>query len=409
MFIYGKYRYENALKSLVAFNYEQIILCFNEIQNHIDSKKSGYFVGYLTYECSIVMQGYLHKNHKLFEIAKNIESKRVDFKKDSKDSMESKSPDSVNFIESKKPLMYFTLFKSRKKCKIPSYTDSNISLFEVLEPLNKQNYNYIFSKVKEHIANGNSYEVNLTQEIKLKKRVNISSLRYFFALCNSQNTKFKAFIKNEFEEILCFSPELFFKLNFKKNKIKLEPMKGTISRVLNDKKQDKKNKKWLKQDSKNQSENVMIVDLVRNDLSKIAKKVKVKKLFKVRTYPTLHQMVSKISATLPKDSIESKNAIKCSLLDIFNALFPQGSITGAPKLETMKIIYELENRARGVYCGTLGVISCKKANFCIPIRTLFSYAKEDFYHYGVGSGIVWESNADSEFSELNLKTKFLRI
>lgn len=144
----------------------------------------------------------------------------------------------------------------------------------------------------------------------------------------------------------------------------------------------------------------MIVDLLRNDLSRIGLQgsVRVKELFAIRTYPTLHQMVSTIQAKLPKHY---------GIIEILKALFPCGSITGAPKYKTTHIISELEQRKRGVYCGTIGVISKKECIMSVPIRTLYKPKQETYYHYGVGSGVVWESLAEEEFSELQLKCRFL--
>ncbi|MWV62615.1 hypothetical protein DCO58_03240 [Helicobacter saguini] len=379
MVIYGKYIYKNPTKSLVAFDYNELCEIFNVIEKwRKDSKKSyknynfaKYLVGYLSYEAGVILQGYLHKEHSLFNIAKDLESKLKD---------------------SKMPLAYFRFFNKRVKFKYSKINNFINKKLDIIDSLDYQKYKIGFNKAKEFISQGDTYQVNFTQEITLESNKHINDFMLFNVLQGKQNTRFKAFVENKYIKVLSFSPELFFKL--KGNKIKLQPMKGTANRA------SKESKKALKKDSKNRSENVMIVDLLRNDLSKIAKinTLKVTKLFKILSLPSLYQMVSNIKARLRK---------KCTLLDIFKALFPSGSITGAPKLETMKIIYDLENRHRGIYCGALGVVSRKNATFSIPIRTLFCNNGEKVFLYGVGSGIVWDSTLKDEFSELELKCKFL--
>ncbi|RDU66091.1 chorismate-binding protein [Helicobacter didelphidarum] len=438
MFIYGKYRYIKPIKTLIAWNYHDILKCLSYIQTHIDKKKKGYFVGYLTYESAIILQAYHYLEHKIFKQMKT-----------------NKLEDSIT-----QPLLYFSLFKKCKKIKKEKdlklfhkhkdfIKNKNIvktnshclvrnenfllhsELFEVLEGLNKDCYHKNFYDIKNAISKGESYQVNYTQEIKLKPMLKISSWQYFLLLSRMQYTKYRAYIANEYTEILSFSPELFFKV--KGNEIITQPMKGTIARAYRnnlkqqhditlkskqtrfvhtkkrkqhsyeiDVKQDLKNKKKLQNDLKNRSENVMIVDLLRNDLSRIATQgsLKVSELFTIHTYPTLHQMVSTIRARLSK---------KYRILDILYALFPCGSITGAPKLETMSLISQLESRKRGVYCGAIGVLSKKKISLSIPIRTLSKATNESFYRYGVGSGIVWDSNMEHEFEELKLKCNFLGI
>lgn len=170
-------------------------------------------------------------------------------------------------------------------------------------------------------------------------------IELFEYLLSMQNTDYSAFIRNEFESILSFSPELFFKKQG--NKIITKPMKGTIARGV-DLSDDLKQIEYLKNDIKNIAENVMIVDLLRNDLSKIVSKVEVKNLFSIETYKTLHQMTSQIEAEFMSN---------VNLFDIFYALFPCGSITGTPKISTMKIIDKLERHKRGVYCGAIGYLS----------------------------------------------------
>ncbi len=412
MFIFGNYIYTHSRKILQAFDYNEVMQCLHTMQLHTKRNKKGYYVGYLTYECGLLLQDSYYN----LDIVKT---------------------------KSNEPLLYFELFLRRKKfhhtCKVikkylkkdKQYKKSQ-QLFSIIKPLDKMRYASDFSHIKANIAAGHTYQVNYTQEITLAPLLQLDSFAYFQLLCQRQNTPYKAYIANKYIQILSFSPELFF--HFSYHKIKTEPMKGTIKRAFTtkqntyeipqiplnrkqhrmlykaykkapktyriDKYRDFCNLKTLYYDSKNRSENVMIVDLLRNDLSRIALQgsVCVKELFTIRTYPTLHQMVSAIEAKLPRHY---------GIIEILHALFPCGSITGAPKHKTTAIISMLENRKRHVYCGAIGVISAKESIMSVPIRTLYKNTKETCYHYGVGSGVVWDSDCWQEFDELELKCKFL--
>lgn len=175
-------------------------------------------------------------------------------------------------------------------------------------------------------------------------------------------------------------------------------MKGTIRRGITEQ-ADLEAHDWLKNDPKNRAENVMIVDLLRNDLGMIAVpgSVKVPQLMTLEPYPTVWQMTSTITAETPPET---------DLTAVFKALFPCGSITGAPKARTMEIISELEDSPRGVYCGTIGFLEPNgNAIFNVPIRTIA--ITDNKATYGVGGGIVWDSEAASEFSEIHAKSAIL--
>lgn len=281
-----------------------------------------------------------------------------------------------------------------------------------------EDYERAIEQIKEAIKRGDSYQLNYTYPIELATHCEIE--RVFLEVLENQDTAYKAFITNEYESIASFSPELFFQ---KRGAcITTRPMKGTIARG-EDSLKDAENRAFLKNDEKNRSENVMIVDLLRNDLSKIAHEVEVSKLFEVLSYPTLHQMISEIKGIL-KEGV--------SFRDILLALFPCGSITGAPKLKTMEIIRRLEGYARGVYCGMIGVIEGEDMSFSVPIRTIVqSHAQNqgqnleqnpsenlpqdartltappNHMRLCVGSGVVWDSDAHKEFLESVLKSRFI--
>lgn len=197
------------------------------------------------------------------------------------------------------------------------------------------------------------------------------------------------------------SPELFFQRGPFKNKADVllsKPMKGTIARGKT-KAEDQLNQMTLAQSAKDRAENVMIVDLLRNDMSRIAKTgtVKVYKPFHIETYSTVFQMTSMVTSELSS---------KTDLIDVLTALFPCGSITGAPKLNTMQYIKDLEQTPRHAYCGTIGLLLPEgKSIFNVPIRTI-QYLNDEAI-YGVGSGITIDSIPENEVQEFKDKTKIL--
>ncbi|MFA6282248.1 MAG: chorismate-binding protein, partial [Candidatus Omnitrophota bacterium] len=220
------------------------------------------------------------------------------------------------------------------------------------------------------------------------------ALGFYLSLKQSQPTAYAALINTGSDFIVSLSPELFFKKTG--NTIITRPMKGSFKRGLTQE-EDEGNIKTLGTDKKNQAENLMIVDLLRNDLGRIAKRVWVPELFNIEKYRTIHQMTSTVSART-KDNVKMK--------DIFSALFPSGSVTGAPKIKTMGIINELEKESRGVYTGAIGYISPKKtACFNVAIRTV--HLKGNKGEMGIGGGIVYDSSSVKEYEEALLKAKFL--
>jgi para-aminobenzoate synthetase/4-amino-4-deoxychorismate lyase len=218
---------------------------------------------------------------------------------------------------------------------------------------------------------------------------------FFLHLAQTQN-KYAAYVDTGRYVICSASPELFFKLD--ENKIYSPPMKGTAKRGRTTL-EDKEQAEWLRNSIKNRAENVMIVDMIRNDLGRIAEtgSVQVPELFTVEKYPTLFQMTSTVQA--------KTNA---SLDEIFTALFPSASITGAPKVSTMNIIAELETTPRKIYTGSIGYISPnRKAQFNVAIRTALIDRENKTAEYGVGGGIVWDSTSADEYSEALLKARVL--
>lgn len=248
--------------------------------------------------------------------------------------------------------------------------------------------------IKQRIKIGDTYQVNFTGRMDFDFEGTPYAL--FQDLLKKQPVSYSAFCKMNEEYILSLSPELFFRR--KNNFILSKPMKGTISRGINIA-EDREKIKDLRQSKKNLAENLMIVDLVRNDLGRICRtsSVKVSKIFEIEKYKSLFQMTSSVSGALKANT---------SYEDIFKNTFPGGSVTGAPKISTMKIIRDLEAAPRKVYCGALGFISPnKQAVFNLPIRTVVLNGLKG--QMGVGSGIVTDSDPSVEFEECILKSKFL--
>ncbi len=298
--------------------------------------------------------------------------------------------------------LYFEVFDKFEKY-IPSCADKNLGL--VLFPMiTKNEYVHAVNKIKDYISQGVTYEVNFTYPNKVL--TNLNDIDLYESLLAKQKTPYNMFFKNKYMTILSFSPELFFKLEG--NKILTKPMKGTAPRGNNEAK-DLKLSEFLQNDVKNRAENIMIVDLLRNDLGRIAKtgSVKVDKLFEIEKHPTVFQMTSEISAELKENT---------SLFEIFNSIFPCGSITGAPKISTMRVIDELEKYNRGIYCGAIGFLSPEESVFSVPIRIL-QYenstnnticTKSPYFTYNVGGAVVWDSTAEDEWEETITKMKFLQ-
>lgn len=249
-------------------------------------------------------------------------------------------------------------------------------------------------RIKEYIREGQTYQVNFTG--KYYFNFSGSAFSFYEDLRNRQSVSYGAFCKFKDEHVISLSPELFFKREGLK--IYSKPMKGTIERGKSIA-EDKERVVKLKKSIKDLAENLMIVDLVRNDLGRISQvdSVGVAKVFNIEKYNTLFQMTSTVKGILKKD---------ITYPDIFKNIFPGGSVTGAPKIRTMQIIKELENDYRKIYCGALGIIFPRdKAIFNLPIRTISLIKNKG--EMGVGAGIVNDSSPGNEFQECLLKAKFL--
>lgn len=260
----------------------------------------------------------------------------------------------------------------------------------------KDTYEEKIAAIKQSIAAGDTYQVNYTIRMKAEEKVDGKQL--YDQLANAQQANYCALLQLADHQVISASPELFFEL--KEGSIRTKPMKGTIKRGRT-KAEDAEYKRTLTESEKDQAENLMIVDLLRNDLSKIASvgSVDVPKLFEIESYPTVYQMTSTITAKV-KETV--------GIWDIFKALFPCGSITGAPKKSTMEIIKQLEESPRGIYCGSIGFLTPDgDALFNVAIRTAWQSGEHPAV-YGIGGGITWDSDAKGEYEEALSKAAILK-
>ena len=285
-----------------------------------------------------------------------------------------------------------------------NYKQRDCLLKNIRANVSEPSYLKAIARIKSLIARGSTYQVNYT--FKLRFSFSGSPAALYLNLRNNQSVSYAAFIKTHpaYKKgpgpfyILSFSPEFFFRK--KGNKICVRPMKGTADRGR-DSKEDSEIAGQLKNCPKNRSENVMIVDLLRNDLGRISTtgSVKVPRLFNVERYETLFQMTSDIESRLKERGLA---------FDIFSRIFPSGSVTGAPKIATMEIIRQLEREPRNVYTGSIGFFSPDESGtFNVAIRTLLIDSRRKTGEMGVGSGIVYDSDPKREFAECRLKANFL--
>lgn len=270
-----------------------------------------------------------------------------------------------------------------------SYEISNFGFSTTYEE-----YINAIAKVKKYIYDGDTYQVNYTVKSKFNFSGNCAKL--FLNLITNQSTRYSALINLNNKMIVSVSPELFFELDG--NNAVTKPMKGTIERGINNY-DDKRLKDILINSKKDKAENVMIVDLLRNDFGRIAEfnSVRVDSLFDIEKYESVFQMTSTIRARFAD----------LGLGEIVKNIFPCGSITGAPKIRTMEIINELEKEPRGIYTGSIGVIEENSAKFNVAIRTLVIDKTTGNGEMGLGGGIVWDSIPDKEYNEVLVKGLFL--
>ena len=352
--------FKNPLKIIKACHPAEVSIALEELQKYLDD---GYWIaGLASYELSYALEPKLSYLSHLSQVI---------------------------------PLIQFGIFDGPSSLNLAR---SSYSISSFVSDWDETHYKEAFDQVLAYIEAGDIYQANLT--FSLFADFEGDPWTFYKDLQLKQKVKHGAFVHLDSEtSILSRSPELFFKTDSEMN-ISTRPMKGTQPRDR-DAEKDKQNLKFLKNDIKNRAENLMIVDLLRNDISRISKvgTVKVPELYQVETYETVHQMTSLIIGEMNK---------KTTIAELFAALFPCGSITGAPKIRAMEIIHELEQRPRDIYCGTIGWMAPDgSSEFNVAIRTLLMQNGKAVLN--VGGGVVFDSTSNSEYEEALWKSRFTQI
>ena len=291
-------------------------------------------------------------------------------------------------------LLYFTVHDRVEKSLIPlTYEEVDLPS-KWREQTSAEDYKKAISQIHHHLRQGDTYQVNYT--VQLKQDLSANPFAIYNRMVVEQEAGYNAYVEHDEMAVISMSPELFFEQNDRE--LTTRPMKGTTHRGVTDQ-EDLAQASWLEQDPKNRSENMMIVDLLRNDMNRISEvgSEHVERLCQVEQYSTVWQMTSTIKSQLRLD---------VDLVAIFRSLFPCGSITGAPKIATMEIIKDLEPQPRGVYCGTIGLLLPNgRRIFNVAIRTIQLHQGKAIY--GVGGGITWDSTWESEYREIHQKAAVL--
>jgi para-aminobenzoate synthetase / 4-amino-4-deoxychorismate lyase len=292
------------------------------------------------------------------------------------------------------PLLWFGLYSTPGRFELPRPDFTAYSLGGLVPSVDKPEYKRAIERIKQYIHSGDTYQVNYT--LRLQSLFSGDAWHLFLAMVHAQKAGYAAWVDTGRRAICSASPELFFHLEGER--LICKPMKGTVKRgrTLTE---DEAFAEWLQRSEKNRAENLMIVDMIRNDLGRVAEPgtVQTTSLFDVERRPTLWQMTSTVTARC-----------SASLKEIMAVLFPCASITGAPKFRTTQIIAELEPIPRGVYTGCIGYIAPGRiAQFNVAIRTAVVDRLEGRALYGAGGGIVWDSDGDDEYTEALLKARVL--
>ena len=349
--------YEHCQDVLVAAEHSAVLSVLNEAEERATRDRM-YAVGYVAYEAS---HAFDHKFPK----------RDIDL-----------------------PLACFALFATETS--ITSLTD----LYSPDEQTNadwhlvesRESFEAKVDHIKSMIGAGEVYQINLTSRMSNEEQVTLADFARW-----SHDMPHAVFMSGPEVTVCSASPELFFERE--DGVVWSKPMKGTVGRKP-EALADEANAQWLQTSAKNRAENVMITDMVRNDLARLSStgKVSVDKLFGVERYPSVWQMTSTV-----------KTEVSASIADIFTALFPAASITGAPKHAAVDVIDGLEDSPREIYTGALGIIQPSGfASFNVAIRTAWSDSRSGKSRFGVGCGIVWDSDPSDEFEELQTKARILK-
>jgi para-aminobenzoate synthetase component I len=263
--------------------------------------------------------------------------------------------------------------------------------------ISREEYIHIIKQLQQHILRGDCYEINFCQEFYSENTV-MDPVQVFTALSQASPNPFSAFYKTGERYLLCASPERYLKKEGEH--IYSQPIKGTSQRNLESNQEDEQNRSDLYYSAKDRAENVMVVDLVRNDLSKICVHVQVDELFGVYSFPQVHQMISTISGRLQPG---------IHIIDAIKATFPMGSMTGAPKKRVMELIEQYEHTRRGIFSGAVGYITPGgDFDFNVVIRSILYNASSRYLSFLAGSGITFYSDPELEYEECLMKAAAIK-
>lgn len=265
--------------------------------------------------------------------------------------------------------------------------------------LQKEEYISIVQRLRQHILRGDCYEINFCQEF-FAENTTIDPLQVYRRLSGLSPNPFSAFYRLHDKWLLCASPERF--LQKQGSALVSQPIKGTARRIPGNAARDEQNRKELYFSSKDRSENVMVVDLVRNDLAKVCKEgtVKVEELYGIYSFPQVHQMISTVSGQLKENALFS---------EIIKATFPMGSMTGAPKKRVMELIRQYEKTKRGIFSGAVGYISPEgDFDLNVVIRSIMFNASSRYLSFRAGSGLTFYSDPEKEWDECMVKAEAIK-
>lgn len=356
------------------------------LQNFIDTHKDKYIFGYLGYDLKNQLHGLTSKNEDKLKFPEaflwvpkyvvNLLKENFEFFQGQKDS---------------EALEYLNQFMEEE-------TDQNHHHynFEYTPSVSKEDYIETVKKLKEEIQQGNVYEVTFCHEYHTENAAMNYRMDSYFKLNEITLAPFSSYLQFDEFSVFCGSPERFLKKTG--NKLISQPIKGTAPRGI-DAAEDERLKTELANDPKERAENIMIVDLVRNDLSRIAVKnsVQVEELCEIHTFETVHQMISTIACELRPE---------VTFTEILKATFPMGSMTGAPKLKAMELIEKYESFKRGLFSGSILYMSPDgDFDLNVVIRTLLYNQKEKYLSCAVGSAITIQSDPESEYNECQVKVQ----
>jgi para-aminobenzoate synthetase/4-amino-4-deoxychorismate lyase len=298
------------------------------------------------------------------------------------------------------PLAWFALFEGREQTALPEPRDNGVGAADIWRPsVDRGRYDSAIAAIHERIAAGDTYQVNHT--LRLRSTVTGDDRGLYRDMCFAQRGAYAAYLNTGRYRICSASPELFFELN--EGRLTTRPMKGTAPRGRWPA-EDEQIAEKLEASVKDRAENAMIVDLLRNDLGRVSRpgSVRWSEVFAAERYETVWQLTSTVASQIEAGA---------GLRDVFTALFPSGSVTGAPKVRSMEIIAGLEDSPRGVYCGAVGVLAPPghgaTARFNVAIRTVTVDSEGGAAEYGVGGGITWDSRAGAEYEETVAKARIL--